>query len=51
MGTVMMVSKQDTNQLPRGFILLPRVDLRYTEFHEYVQATLNTDLHLLSLPG
>ena len=31
MGTVMMVSKQYANQLPRRLILGPRVGLRYTE--------------------
>lgn len=51
MATLMRVSKQDTNQLQTSLILRPRVDSRYTEFHRYVQATLNADLHLPSLRG
>jgi hypothetical protein len=49
MATLMMVSKQATNQLQMSLILRPPGDLRYTEFHRYVQFTLNADLHLPSL--
>ena len=51
MGTLMMVSKRDTNQLTGSLILGPGVELRYTELHEYVQPTLNTDLRRISVSG
>jgi hypothetical protein len=49
MGTLMIASKQDKNQLGQGLIVSPRVELRYTEFHQYVQPTLNADLRRLSV--
>jgi hypothetical protein len=41
-----MVSKQYVNQFQRSLILGSPVDLRHKEFHQYVQSTLNADLHL-----
>ena len=38
-----MVSKQYVNQFQRRLILGSRVELRHTEFHQYVQSTLNAD--------